>query len=60
MNEYKNGRTQILGIKTKDLVNYWLYKLNQDPLYFLDQTTKYNVSKRIDKLGRGFKLTDFE
>lgn len=60
MNDYKNGRTQILGIKIKDLVNYWLYKLNQDPLYFLDQTTKYNVSKRIDKLGRGFKLTDFE
>ena len=60
MKEYKNGRTQILGVKIKDLVSYWLNKLNQDPMYLLDQKTKYNVLKRMDKLGRKFILTDFE
>ena len=57
---YKNGRTQILGVKINDLVNYWLDKLNQDPLYLLDQTTRYNVSKKLDKLGSKFELKHFE
>ena len=43
-----------------DLVNYWLDKLNQDPLYLLDQTTRYNVSKKLDKLGSKFELKHFE
>jgi aminoglycoside N3'-acetyltransferase len=60
LNEYKNGRTQILGVKINDLVKYWLDKLNEDPLYFLDQTTKYNVSKKLDELGGKFELKHFE
>ncbi len=60
LDQYKAGRTQIIGIRIKDLVNFWLENLNRDPLYFLDASTKFNVSKKLDKIGRKFLINDFE
>lgn len=58
--EYKNGRTNILGIKIDQLVNYWIEKLCDDPLYLLDEQSKYNVLEKLDKLGSKFELKHFE
>ena len=58
--EYKSGRTQILGVKIDHLVDYWLEKLEVDPLYFLNESTKINVSKKLDELGAKFELKHFE
>ena len=60
LQEFKSGRTQILGVKIDDLVDYWLEKLDQDPLYFLDAPTKVNVLKKLDELGTKFELKNFE
>tara|TARA_Y100001970_G_scaffold247014_1_gene315421 strand:+ start:299 stop:1099 length:801 start_codon:yes stop_codon:yes gene_type:complete len=60
LQEYKFGRSQILGVKIDHLVNYWLEKLEKDSLYFLDKFTKTNVSKKLDALGTKFELKHFE
>jgi aminoglycoside N3'-acetyltransferase len=60
LHEYKSGRTKILGVKIDQLVEYWLGKLDEDPLYFLDVPTKRNVLKKLDELGTKFELKHFE
>ena len=44
----------------KNVSDYWINKLNEDPFYFLNEESKKWVLPKIDQLGRGFKLTDFE
>ena len=39
---------------------YWLERLNKDPYYLLDETSKEWVIPKIEELGRQFKITDFE
>lgn len=58
--EFKSGRTQLLGVRIDHLIEYWLGKLEKDPLYFLDVPTKINVSKKLDELGSKFELKHFE
>jgi aminoglycoside N3'-acetyltransferase len=60
IDEYKDGRTNIIGIRIKDLVNYWLGNIIKDPLYLLDAKTKFNVKKKIKEIGRNFLINDFE
>jgi len=60
LDQYTDGRTQIIGIRIKDLVNFWLENLIEDPLYLLDVKTKYNVIKKLEKTGRKFTINDFE
>jgi hypothetical protein len=57
---YKNGRTQISGVRIDDLIDYWIERLNIDPLYFLDDQTKISVSKKLEELGTKFELKHFE
>lgn len=58
--KYNSGRTKLLGIKISDLVDFWLEKLNDDPLYLLSRETRSSVESMLDKFGRGFQLNDFE
>lgn len=58
--KYNSGRTKLLGIKISDLVDFWLEKLNDDPLYLLSRETRSSVECMLDKFGRGFELNDFE
>ena len=44
----------------KDVSDYWINKLNNDPFYFLNEETKQWVIPKINALGRGFELNDFE
>jgi aminoglycoside N3'-acetyltransferase len=57
---YNSGRTKLMGIKVKDLVDFWIEKLNEDPLYLLNIETRTKIECELDKLGRGFNLNDFE
>lgn len=57
---YKNGRTRITYFSIKDLVDFWLSKMKDDNYYFLNNNSKNWIIPLIDKLGRGFKITDFE
>ena len=60
LSNYKNGRTKLYGASINELVNFWLNKLEKDPFYFLQPSTKINVKNRLDSLGRRFLITDFE
>jgi len=42
------------------LVEFWLFKFNSDPYYFLDDETVFIIDTQIQKLGRKFLLSDFE
>ena len=44
----------------KEVSDYWINKLNNDPFYFVDEESKKWVIPKIEKLGRGFVLEDFE
>ena len=44
----------------KNVSDYWISKLNKDSFYFLNEESKKWVIPKLDKLGRGFLLTDFE
>ena len=44
----------------KKISDYWISKLSDDPFYFLNEESKKWVIQKIDKLGRGFELNDFE
>jgi aminoglycoside N3'-acetyltransferase len=51
---------EILMFQTVPFVEFILSKLNEDPFYMIDSETKKWVIPKIDKLGRKFRLTDFE
>lgn len=57
---YESGRSRILGIKIKELVDFWNYQLSRNPFYLLDHKTQETVEKKLNQLGRGFDLKDFE
>ena len=44
----------------KNVSDYWISKLNKDSFYFLNEESKKWVIPKLDKLGRGFLLNDFE
>jgi len=50
----------IMLISTKKLLDYWIYKLNLNPFYFLNIQSELFAKNKVDKLGRGFILQDFE
>ncbi|MDN5215476.1 AAC(3) family N-acetyltransferase [Fulvivirgaceae bacterium BMA12] len=58
--KFKEGRTCILIGGIEDIVFFWLSKLNDDPLYFLDDKTRLWVDEKLKILNRPFLLTDFE
>jgi len=50
----------IMLISSKKLLDYWIYKLNLNPFYFLNIQSGLFAKSKVDKLGRGFILQDFE
>ena len=48
------------SIPATTLKKYWLERLNKDPFYLLDETSKEWVIPKVEKLGRRFKISDFE
>ena len=44
----------------KQVSDYWIDKLKNDPFYFIEEDSKKWVIPKIEKLGRGFVLEDFE
>jgi len=57
---YKEGSCRILLCKIKDLIDFWIERIIQNPLYLLDNESKTWVEPFLDKLGRPFLITDFE
>ena len=57
---YKNRKTKIMYFCIKELVDFWLDKIKEDNFYFLNNESKNWIIPMVDKLGRGFKITDFE
>jgi len=58
--KYKEGRTNILMCKIWELVDYWLEKIYDNPLYLLNEETATWVRLKLIKLNRSFLITDFE
>ena len=56
----QEGRTQIIVARIESIVNYWLEKLDMDPLYLLTQETKNWVEIIYSKTNKPFALEDFE
>lgn len=44
----------------KNVVDFWVDKINSDPYYFLEDESKKNIKLKNENLGRGFELKDFE
>ena len=63
-NLYHEVKTQDLDyfifFNVKNVVDFWINKLNKDPYYFLNEESRKLVIPKINKLGRGFELNDFE
>lgn len=55
-----NDVNYILLFSIKQVSDYWIYKLKNDPFYFIHEDSKNWVIPKIEKLGRGFILEDFE
>jgi aminoglycoside 3-N-acetyltransferase len=53
-------RFEIRLIKAGDLAHFWIEKMQEDPLYLLDNNTRVWVEAKLDELGRPFLLSDFE
>jgi len=58
--KFEKDNTKILLSRIKDLIDFWVVKLNDDPFYLLDRESKLWVIPAVDKLGRSFLITDFE
>jgi len=58
--QYQGGRTRILLCKIKELVDFWISQINQNPLYLLDSESLLWVEPMIEKLGSPFLQSDFE
>lgn len=52
--------SEVLLIDTSRLCRFWREKLQEDPLYLLDQGSRKWVEPELHRLGRRFILTDFE
>ena len=57
---FNYGLTDIKIINTKRLVDFWLQRLNEDRLYFLDKQSVLWISHMLDRINRPFEKTDFE
>ena len=60
IHKFKEGRTQIIVSRIDKMVDFWLGKLNENPLYLLNEETTRKVKQKLDELNRPFLLSDFE
>ena len=55
-----DGRTSIMISSIKDMCDFIIERIKIDPYYLLDSQSKKWVIPKVEQLGRGFKLNDFE
>ena len=60
MIKFLDGRTSIMISNLKDMSDFIIDKIKIDPFYLLDNESKKWVMPKVNKLGRGFLLADFE
>lgn len=58
--EFEEEKTKVLLCKINKLIDFWIFRLNVDPYYLIDEESKLWIVPQIDKLGRSFLITDFE
>jgi aminoglycoside 3-N-acetyltransferase len=46
--------------RARDLIEYWVEQVRQDPLYLLDTASRQWVQPQFETLGRRFLISDFE
>ena len=56
----RKGRTLISLGSINEINLFWIEKMKDDPLYFLNQPTRINVEKKLNDLGKAFVISDFE
>ena len=57
---YQQDNSKIQMCSIRDLVSYWISRIQQHPLYLLDAESKQWVEPMLNKLGRSFRIDDFE
>ena len=57
---FSQRRTEILAFSIIHVVDFWKGKIKKDPYYFLNDDSKNIFSKKINKLGRRLKISDYE
>ena len=57
---YQEGRTFISICSIKELVEFWLRKINEDPFYLLEKNSKFFFKKEISRIGRALEINDYE
>jgi aminoglycoside 3-N-acetyltransferase len=58
--ELRDDRAYVLLLDVAGMCRFWKEKLSGDPLYFLNSGSRVWVAERLAKLGRMFRLSDFE
>lgn len=58
--QFKEGQTDIRIINIKALVDFWLMKISDNRLYFLDSKSVLWIKPLLEKLNRPFRQSDFE
>lgn len=58
--KYREGRTNISICRVRELVDFWLEKINKNPLYLLNKETTNWVKLKLKNSFVPFLITDFE
>ena len=58
--KHQEGRTRILLCRIRDLVDFWVQNMKNNPLYLLDDESTAWVEPLLQTLGRPFLQSDFE
>jgi len=58
--KFTDERTEISCINLPEMVRFIIAKINNDPFYLLDETSRGWVKPMYENLGRPFLITDFE
>jgi len=60
LKKFTDDKAIILLCPIYELVNFWIEKIKENPLYFLDKESIKWVAPMLDSLGRPFLISDFE
>jgi aminoglycoside N3'-acetyltransferase len=55
-----NHDGSIFSLNTRRVTDFLVTRMNSDPLYLLDSTSRISVQRKLDELGRHFRIEDFE
>ena len=55
-----DGKRFICLLNARQLVDYLVDQIKQNPLYLLNEASIIYVNEKLHELGRKFELTDFE